>query len=108
MEDKNVQSQDGNLPANQQGQAGHTSRCARICGWEDRVANALVRRTIGNGASTAHTSSNGGPSTGPDSRRLRWLSVFVFLGCFSCEAACFLLAGRIFGVPTRMKSACPL
>ncbi len=35
------------------GQVGRSSRCARISGWGDRVADTSVRRSSGNGASTA-------------------------------------------------------
>ena len=43
VEDEDNQPPDGNLSTSQQEQVGRTSRCARISGWADRVADAPVR-----------------------------------------------------------------
>ena len=44
-------SQDGDLPANQQGKGGRASRCAGISGRSDRAPNIPARRSAGNRAS---------------------------------------------------------
>jgi hypothetical protein len=59
-EDKHNQPPDGNLSTGQQGQSGRTSRCARISGWADRVADTAVRGSGGNSAAAACAASDRG------------------------------------------------
>ena len=75
VEDEDNQPPDGNLSTSQQGQVGRTSRCARISGWADRVADAPVRGSGGNSASTACAASDRGRGGCPEARHLRGLTV---------------------------------
>ena len=56
-------------------QDGRTSRCARISGWAGRVADAPVRGSGGNSASTACAASNRNRGGCPEARHLRGLTV---------------------------------
>jgi hypothetical protein len=47
VEDEDDQPPDGDLSTSQQGEVGRPSRCARISGWANRVADVLVRGSGG-------------------------------------------------------------
>ena len=67
---KTIKHQTAIFSTSQQGQVGRTSRCARISRWADRVADAPVRGSGRNSASTACAASDRGRGGCPEARHL--------------------------------------
>ena len=82
MERNGDQLQDSDLQTDQQGQAGHPSRCAGISKWRNRSSDNPRRRPAGNGAATASgTRKSKGAEEPAVSRaaRLDWADAMVEL-----------------------------